>query len=134
MTEENRFGRKRRLYFYDVRDFGVSFVFKGRSDVESYIRTVKLLAEEVREEVEKNGADLYEAASQSVENTDWIIYYYGCTKVLEHTNSPDAGDDSLDKLQISEAWGLGGLNSVLQLHAFYSMLEDVLNLYEMQAA
>jgi len=109
MTEENRFGR------------------------ESYIRTVKLLAEELHEEVEKNGTDLYEAASEFVDNTDWIIYYYGCTKVLEHTNSPDAGDDSLDKLQISEAWGLGGLNSVLQLHAFYSMLEDVLNLYEQGA-
>lgn len=93
MTEENRFGR------------------------ESYIRTVKLLAEELHEEVEKNGADLYEAASQSVENTDWIIYYYGCTKVLEHTNSP---------LALHEG--------ILQLHAFYSMLEDVLNLYEMQAA
>jgi len=106
MTEENRFGR------------------------ESYIRTVKLLAEEVREEVEKNESDLYEAASERVDSTDWIIYYYGCTKVLEHTTSPDAGDNTLDKLQISEAWGLGGLNSVLQLHAYCSMLEDVLSLYE----
>jgi len=103
---------------------------ENRFDRASYVRTLEVLTEEVREEVEKNKADPHEAASERVDSTDWIIYYYGCTKVLEHTNSPDAGDNTLDKLQISEAWGLGGLNSVLQLHAYCSMLEDVLSLYE----
>ena len=88
-----------------------------------YWSTVKAIAEEVKEEIQRdNTLDLYELQHQYVDGSEWIIYYWQQKLVLLHTDNLEACEE-LGELPNTP-------NDAIQTIAFWAMLQDVRDRYE----
>lgn len=74
------------------------------------------------EAVAEAGEDFHEYATESVEQSDWIIYTVHNLAVIQHTDHDDAVFDVMG----SDAFaGLKNTSEVYQRIAMYAMLADV---------
>jgi len=95
-----------------------------KSTERDYWNTIKSIATETREEYPNPDDDeRQEYIWETVDGSEWIIYYANNETVLSATNNHDAIDDV--GIEASSFWLQSDWKKARMTCAFYAMLQDV---------
>lgn len=96
------------------------------NDVREYAKDI-LDELEIRsqEDFENSRDDIQDRLHETVDGSQWIIYYYRNLQVLEHTDNADYADDQGFELTTNDGW-----RSLITQVSFWAMYGDLWQIIE----
>lgn len=118
--------------WYDIPFLGLNTYNPGTGKISSrkraeedtgqdYLKTVKSVAQGIKEEYENYGdTDIEQMIHEQVDGNHYIIYYHANLIVLQNSDNADAIDDVGMEIDTSQGW-----QNILTQVAYFAMEQDV---------
>jgi len=90
-----------------------------------YWQEIDRLADDIIEEAQEYGEDIFDATHQAVDGHQWVIYYSYNDYVIRHAGNGDAWEDCYSPEDIGRVVVEHGMTGARSHQAFFAMREDV---------
>ena len=93
---------------------------------QEYREEVRSIADNVIEEANVYGQDVYDVVNATVDGHQWVIYYAYNDDVVQHSDYEDAWEDCYCAEDIGQLVIEQGMTGARSVQAYFALLQDVL--------